>query len=100
MPQINTNIENDTKFELKKPKLYQVLLLNDEITSMDFVVQILIDIFHHDTTEAINLMLKIHNEGKAVCGIYNYEIATTKANEVAIASKNANYPLQTMLQED
>lgn len=100
MPQINTNAENETKFELKKPKLYQVLLLNDEITSMDFVVQVLIDIFHHDTTDAINLMLKIHNEGKAICGIYSYEIAATKANEVLMAAKNANYPLKAILQED
>lgn len=98
MPQINEKTVQDIKF--KSPNLYKVLLLNDDITSMDFVVQVLMDIFHHEASVAVDLMLKVHNEGSAICGIYTKEIAMSKQNEVDIASKNASYPLQTILEEE
>ncbi|ASM35042.1 ATP-dependent Clp protease adaptor protein ClpS [Campylobacter sputorum subsp. bubulus] len=98
MPQINEKIEQDIKF--KEPNLYKILLLNDDVTSMDFVVQVLMDIFHHEASVAVDLMLKVHNEGSAVCGIYTKEIALSKQNEVSIAAKNASYPLQTILEEE
>lgn len=98
MAQTNEKTAQDIKF--KSPNLYKVLLLNDDVTSMDFVVQVLMDIFHHEASVAVDLMLKIHNEGSAVCGTYIKEIAISKQNEVSIAAKNASYPLQTVLEEE
>lgn len=98
MPQSNKKVDIDIKF--KTPKFYKVVLLNDDVTSMDFVVQILMDIFHHDSSKAMDLMLKIHNEGRAVCGIYTIEVALSKQNAVDIAAANASYPLKAILEKE
>ncbi|MGM0622636.1 MAG: ATP-dependent Clp protease adapter ClpS [Campylobacterota bacterium] len=81
----------DTKLQL--PKKYEVLLHNDDYTTMDFVIEILIEFFHKSEHEAYNIMLKIHKEGLAVCGIYTKEIAQTKVEQVKAAAKQSGFPL-------
>lgn len=88
------------KERLKTPKKFKVLLLNDDITHMDFVVSVLVEIFHHTNQSAISIMLAVHEKGSGVAGIYTKEIARTKQNEVAKAARAANFPLQTRLEEE
>nr|WP_152819333.1 ATP-dependent Clp protease adaptor ClpS [Campylobacter fetus] len=76
------------------------MLLNDEVTTMDFVVMILIDIFNKSKNEAIELMLKIHQNGRAICGIYTKEIAQTKQMEVLNLAKANGFPLKCVIEEE
>ncbi|ANE35768.1 ATP-dependent Clp protease adaptor protein ClpS [Campylobacter iguaniorum] len=99
---MQTKKSSQTKIKIKdfKPNLFKVLLLNDDITTMDFVVMILINIFNKNQDEAINLMLKIHELGSAVCGIYTKDIAQTKQMEVINLAKKFGFPLKCILKEE
>jgi len=102
MPKTKQKEQNDInlKEKIKFPKKFKVLLLNDDITHMDFVVNILIEIFHHTNQSAVSVMLEVHKNGVGVAGVYSKEIAKTKQNEVTIAARLANFPLQTKLEEE
>ncbi len=89
-------IEN--KQEVKKPRRWHVLLLNDDFTPMDFVVDILVHIFNHTEETASIIMLKVHNEGKAIAGTYIWEIAETKADYVMQLAIQNEYPLQVAIE--
>ncbi|MDO5045098.1 ATP-dependent Clp protease adaptor ClpS [Campylobacter sp.] len=93
-------IYSDLKDKLEFPKKFKVILLNDDVTSMDFVVDILTQIFNHDAQSAITIMLKVHNEGSAICGIYPKEVALSKQNEVKKAAARAGYPLKVQVEEE
>ena len=82
------------------PRKFKVILLNDDVTSMDFVVSVLVEIFHHTAQSAVTVMLKIHNEGGGVAGIYNKEIAQTKQNQTLKAAAAAGYPLKAVVEEE
>lgn len=88
-------VERKTKKEKKlvKPKLYKVILHNDNYTTMDFVVFILKHIFLHSEYDAVRIMLKVHNEGSGVAGIYPYEIAVTKAEKTMNLARAREFPL-------
>src|SRR6056300_976697 len=72
----------DAKPKLKKPALYKVVLVNDDYTPMDFVVHILQRVFYKTTEEATAIMLKVHHEGKGICGVYPKEVAISKSHQV------------------
>ena len=92
------NLENEEEtFHLKR---YKVVLLNDDFTSMDFVVEILVDVFSHELDSAINIMLKIHRSGRAVCGLYVYEVAETKISQVNKMAKENEFPLKAIMEEE
>ena len=84
---------------LKKPKNFEVILLNDDYTTMEFVVEVLKLFFNKDVLAAETIMLKIHTEGEAVCGTYPYDIAQTKVNQVIEYSRNNEQPLMCILRE-
>jgi len=86
--------------ELEPPKYYKVYLLNDDYTTMDFVVDILIRVFRKSADEAQSLMLEIHNNNQALCGIYTKEIAYTKASEVEKQAREAGFPLKTLVMKE
>ncbi|RLA80438.1 MAG: ATP-dependent Clp protease adaptor ClpS [Epsilonproteobacteria bacterium] len=92
--------ELDIDVELEEPKKYKVLLLNDDYSTMDFVIDVLVKIFRKSSTESENIMLNIHNNGKAVCGIYSHEIASTKVAQVKHNAKNSGFPLKAILEEE
>lgn len=92
MPQ--TIQESATDIALEEPTLYQVILLNDDWTAMDFVVSVLVQIFEKSNDEAVEIMLKIHKEGSGVCGIYPYDIAELKAKITLESAKESGYPLR------
>jgi len=80
--------------QLKEPIMYQVVLLNDDYTPMDFVVELLQMFFFHPTEKATKIMLEIHNAGKGVCGIYTEDVAATKSSMVNQYSQDNEHPLR------
>ena len=84
---------------LKKPKNFEVILLNDDYTIMEFVVEVLKHFFKKDTLAAEVIMLKIHTEGEAVCGAYPYDIAQSKVSQVIEYSRKNEQPLMCVLSE-
>lgn len=79
--------------DLETPRRYKVLFHNDDFTTMDFVVSVLQDIFHKSAIEAIAIMLKVHNEGIGIAGVYPYEIAKTKARKATDRARANEFPL-------
>ena len=92
--------ELDFALELEEPRMFKVLLHNDDYTSMDFVVDILTRIFHKTQAQAEQIMLQIHEKNKAVCGVYSFEIAKTKAEQVKQLAKENEFPLLATIEED
>lgn len=97
-----TNIEleiiNDVL--LKHPKKYKVLILNDDYTSMEFVVDILKNIFHKSQQEAEQIMLEVHKKDRGVCGVYTHEIAETKIMQVHKSARESGFPLRAEMEEE
>ncbi len=83
----------------KPPKLYKVILLNDDYTTMDFVIEVLQRFFSMNRERATQVMLKVHQEGSAVCGIYPKDIAETKVAQVTEFAKQHQHPLRCELEE-
>ncbi|MCF6205410.1 MAG: ATP-dependent Clp protease adaptor ClpS [Sulfurovum sp.] len=98
MPKIEEEL--DYALELQEPQMFRVLLHNDDYTSMDFVVEVLMDIFHKDHLQAEQIMLQIHEKGKAICGVYTYEIAQMKVEQVRQLAKKNEFPLLATMEED
>ena len=82
----------------KPPSLYQVVMLNDDYTPMEFVVMVLQQYFQRDADTATQIMLKIHHEGRGVCGIYPKDIAATKVELVLTAARRDGHPLQCIME--
>jgi ATP-dependent Clp protease adaptor protein ClpS len=91
--------EEKTESKVKEPRMYKVLLLNDDYTTMEFVVDILVNIFHKSTAEATKIMLDVHKKGKGIVGIYTYDIANTKIMQVHSLAKQNNFPLKASMEE-
>ena len=85
--------------DLAEPKLYRVLLLNDDYTTMEFVVIILMEVFRKTGDEATAIMLAVHKRGRGQCGVYPLEVAETKVAEVHRRAREANFPLRCTLEE-
>lgn len=83
----------------KPPKRYAVLILNDDYTPMDFVVSVLVEVFQLPHTQAMALMLLVHHEGQAVCGLYQKDIAQTKCLQVQKRAQEAGFPLKCVVKE-
>ena len=91
---IDQNEEVETaKPKTKKPKMYKVLLNNDDYTPMDFVVYILENFFHVDRAKATKIMMQVHTQGKGVCGVFTKDIAETKMNQVNDFARQNEHPL-------
>ena len=84
--------------KVEPPTLYQVVMLNDDYTPMEFVVLVLQEYFLRDIDTATQIMLKIHHEGRAVCGVYSKDVAATKVELVQAAAKRAGHPLQCIME--
>jgi ATP-dependent Clp protease adaptor protein ClpS len=100
VPQHDEAVKPETKRKLKKPPLYKVLLHNDNYTTMDFVVFVLVDVFHHSKISAIRIMLQVHNQGVGVAGVYTREIAETKIAKVTQLAREFEYPLLCTMEEE
>lgn len=80
--------------KVKPPQMYQVVLLNDDYTPMEFVVLVIQEFFNKDRETATQIMLKIHLDGKGVCGVFSKDVAATKVDQVTEAAKKSGHPLQ------
>jgi ATP-dependent Clp protease adaptor protein ClpS len=89
----------EAKPRLKEPPLYRVVLINDDYTPMEFVVEILEGIFGMERTRATQVMLEVHTKGKGVCGVYNFEIAETKVAQVMGIAQQHQHPLLCTMEE-
>jgi ATP-dependent Clp protease adaptor protein ClpS len=97
---IDVRIDEKIKQQTITPSKYKVILLNDNTTPMEWVVKMLLDIFKHSETTAHELMLTVHTEGSAVCGIYTFEIAEQKSVEAGTLSKDNGFPLKFRLEQE
>lgn len=88
-----------TVSKTKEPKRYNVIMLNDDFTTMEFVVSILIEIFHKDSLTAEALMLNVHKNGKAVVGTYSYDIAVTKTEAALSRARENSFPFRMIVEE-
>ena len=80
----------------KPPQMYQVVLLNDDYTPMEFVVVVIQEFFNKDRDTAIQIMLKIHLDGKGICGVFSKDVAATKVDQVTEAARKNGHPLQCL----
>ena len=84
----------------QRPPLYKVLLLNDDYTPMEFVIAVLQRFFAMDTEQATRIMLKVHNEGRGVCGVFPRDIAATKVEQVSAFARQHQHPLACVMEEN
>ncbi len=100
MPE-DTVFKNKTELKTKiiKPKLYKVILHNDDYTTMEFVIEILVTVFNKPVPEANKIMLDIHKKGKGIVGVYTYDIALTKTTLTESIARERQYPLKTSIEE-
>lgn len=95
---VDTNVVEDvdtkTKVIMRPPSMYNVILYNDNVTTMQFVTLILMNVFHKSINDAQLITIDIHNNGKGIAGTYNYEIAYQKANETLTLARAATFPLR------
>ena len=88
------------KTKTKPPPLYKVLLLNDDYTPMDFVVEVLETIFMKSPAEAFRVMMQVHTQGSGLAGVYTHDVAETKVGTVIDLARQAGYPLQAAMEKD
>lgn len=88
------------KTKVQRPSMYKVILLNDDYTPMDFVIQILERYFNKSVEEAIQIMLQVHNDGAAICGIYTLEVAEAKTTDVMECAHQNGHPLECIIEKE
>jgi len=89
-----------TRQETKKPELFKVLLLNDDYTTMDFVVEVLESIFNKSPADAFRIMMAVHTQGKGLCGVYPHEVAETKVETVMERARENGFPLRAAMEPE
>ena len=95
-----TVLDREVEEKIAPPRMFKVLLHNDDYTTMEFVVAVLETVFHHKQQEAIGIMLHVHHRGVGVAGIFTHEIAETKARKVLSLAKKAGYPLMCTVEPE
>ncbi len=95
-----TGVAIKTRPKTKKPSMYKVLMLNDDYTPMEFVVHVLERFFGKSHQEATRIMLHVHHKGVGVCGVFTYEVAETKVNQVMDLARQHQHPLQCTIEKD
>ena len=88
-----------TKLNIEEPGFYKVVFLNDNVTPMEFVVDLLQKVFKHDLETSQKIMMEIHTEGSAIAGVYSYEIAEQKGIESTVLARNSGFPLQVKVEK-
>ena len=89
-----------TRQETKKPELYKVLLINDDYTTMEFVVEVLETIFNKQPAEAYRIMMMVHTQGKGLCGVYPHEVAETRVTTVIERARDNGFPLLAAMEPE
>ena len=99
-PETRESVTSKTKNEVREPSMYKVLLHNDDYTTMEFVVEILVLVFHKSAEESMRIMLNVHQKGLGLCGVYTYEVAETKVDTVHTMAREKGFPLKCAMEKD
>jgi len=99
-PEIEESADSITEEEVKEPSMYKVLLHNDDYTTMDFVVAILMGVFNKSMEESILIMMSVHRQGIGICGLYTFEVAETKMNSVHALAREKGFPLRCSIEKE
>lgn len=95
----STGVKELSKAKIEEPLQFQVIFFNDDFTTTDFVVSVLMVVFNKSQAEATALMLKVHHEGSAVVGIYSFDMAMSKANRATSIARHEGFPLKIIVEE-
>lgn len=98
--QSDENVAEKEKQKTEEPSLYRVILLNDDYTTMEFVIHVLETVFHKPLPEATRIMLNVHKNGAGLCGVYTHEIAETKVAEVHAMAAENQFPLKCTMEKE
>ena len=98
--QFDSDVVADHDIDVKEPRLYHVVLYNDNYTTMDFVVEVLRFVFHKSVIDATQIMLNVHRNGVGLCGIYPFEVAETKVNTVEALARERGFPLKCTIERE
>ena len=98
--QADSEVLERTRQETRKPELYKVLLLNDDYSTMEFVVEVLESVFHKQPAEAYRIMMAVHTQGKGLCGVYPFEVAETKVDTVSERAREHGFPLRAAMEPE
>ena len=98
-PEAEEEVVSETEQEVTEPPMYRVLLHNDDYTTMEFVVELLMYIFNKSLEDATRIMLNVHRNGKGVCGLYTYEVAETKVEMVHQLARERGFPLKSTMEK-
>ena len=99
MAQSDDSVKERIQTQKKEPTLYKVVLLNDDYTTMDFVVSVLEQVFQKSTAEAYQIMMHVHLNGRGIAGVYPWEVAETKADTVGTLARAAGFPMKAITEE-
>lgn len=94
------NVAEKSKIKVKKPSLYKVIMHNDDYTTMEFVLSVLVNIFKKDVGEANKIMMDVHKKGIGIAGIYTYDIAATKVNKAMNLAKEEGFPFKLTIEKE
>jgi ATP-dependent Clp protease adaptor protein ClpS len=99
MDQPDSTVKERVKVQKQEPTLYKVVLLNDDYTTMEFVVHVLENVFQKSPAEAYRIMMNVHINGRGIAGVYSWEVADTKVSTVATMAREAGFPLKAVTEE-
>ena len=99
MSETDRAVKERVRTEKKDPTLYKVVLLNDDYTTMEFVVNVLEQVFQKSPAEAYQIMMHVHVNGRGIAGVYPWEVAETKAEQVIVRARDAGFPLKAVTEE-
>ena len=99
-PEFEEDVISETQDEVDEPPLYKVLLHNDDYTTMEFVVEVLMFVFNKSPQESVEIMLNVHNNGVGICGVYPYEVSETKVVTVHAFARVKGFPLKCTMERE
>jgi ATP-dependent Clp protease adaptor protein ClpS len=99
-PKVEEGVDSETDIEVEEPPMYKVMILNDDYTTMEFVVEVLVYVFKKSSEEATRIMLSVHRSGVGICGIYPYEVAETKVHTVDTLARENGFPLKCIMERE
>jgi ATP-dependent Clp protease adaptor protein ClpS len=99
-PELEEDVISEVGDDIDEPSMYRVLLHNDDYTTMEFVVEILILVFNKSPEDAVRIMLNVHHKGVGICGIYTFEVSETKVNTVNALARQHDFPLKCTMEKE
>ena len=99
-PELEDEVVSRTEDEVDEPPMYRVLLHNDDYTTMEFVVEILMSVFNKSPEESVQIMFNVHRNGIGVCGVYTFEVSETKVNAVHSIAHERGFPLKCTMEKE